>query len=98
MANEISIVVRTTDAASKGFGKIGDAATGMNSAIEAAGSALDSIDAIQQSGTQKATRLARAQLDVEQAMVDNEQATTDLTQAQLDLNQSEIDGAQAGVD
>jgi hypothetical protein len=98
MANEISIVVRTTDAASKGFSKIGEAATGMNSAIESAGSALDSIDAIQQSGTQKANRLARAQLDVEQAMVDGEQATVDLTQAQLDLNQSEIDGAQAGVD
>jgi phage-related protein len=98
MANEISIVVRTTDAASRGFGAIGQAATGMNSAIEAAGSALDSIDAIQQSGTQKAERLARAQLDVQQAMVDNEQATTDLKQAQNDLTQSQNDGAQAGID
>jgi hypothetical protein len=98
MANEISIIVRTQDAASKGFGAIGEAATGMNSAIESAGSALDSIDAIQQSSTQKAIKLARAQIDVDQAMVDNEQSATDLKQAVLDLNQSEIDGAQAGVD
>ena len=98
MANEISIVVRTQDAASKGFGKIGEAATGMNSAIEAAGSALDSIDAIQQSSTNKAEKLARAQIDVDQAMVDNEQSAVDLKQAVLDLSQSEIDAEQAGAD
>lgn len=98
MTNEISIVIRASNAASQGFNQVGQAAVGMNAAIDSASSALDAIDSIQGAGREKSMRLARAHIDVEQAMLDNEQAATDLKQAQLDLNQSEIDGAQAGVD
>lgn len=98
MANEISIVVRTTDAASRGFRGIGQAATGMNSAIEAASSALDSLDAIQQSGANKAAARAQSQNDVAQALVDQKQAELDLKQATIDANQATLDASQAKTD
>jgi hypothetical protein len=98
MANEINIVVRTTDAASKGFRGIGQAATGMNSAIESASSALDSLDAIQQSGANKAAARAQAQNDVAQALVDQKQAELDLKQATIDANQATLDASQAKTD
>ena len=98
MANEISIVVRTTDAASRGFRGIGQAALGMNSAIEAAGSALDSLDAIQQSGANKAAARAQAQNDVAQALVDQKQAELDLKQATIDANQATLDASAAKKD
>jgi hypothetical protein len=98
MANEINIVVRTTDAASRGFRGIGQAATGMNSAIESASSALDSLDAIQQSGANKAAARAQAQNDVAQALVDQKQAELDLKQATIDANQATLDASQAKTD
>jgi len=98
MANEINIVVRTTDSASRGFRGIGQAATGMNSAIESAGSALESLDAIQQSGTNKAAARAQAQNDVAQALVDQQQAELDLKQATIDANQATLDASQAKTD
>lgn len=98
MANEISIVVRTQDAASRGFRGIGQAALGMNSAIESASSALDSLDAIQQSGANKAAARAQAQNDVAQALVDQKQAELDLKQATLDANQATLDASEAKTD
>lgn len=98
MANEISIVVKVQNAASRGFDKIGQAAVGMNNAIEAAGSALDSLDAIQQSGANKAAARAQAQNDVAQALVDQKQAELDLKQATIDANQATLDAAQAKTD
>lgn len=83
---------------SSSFSKVGQAAVGFNAAIDTAGSALESVDAIMNSSSNEARRLARAQLDVEQAMLDGEQAAVDLRQAQEDLNQSEIDGSQSKVD
>lgn len=98
MANEINIVVRTTDAASKGFKGIGQAAVGMNAAIDAAGSALDSLDSIMESGANKAAARAQAQNDVKQAMLDSEQAQNDLKQATIDANQANLDAKQAETD
>jgi len=83
---------------SKGFSSVGSAAVGMNASVDAASSALSAIDSIQQSSYASASRLARAQADVEQAMNDREQAVNDLRQATEDFRQSEIDGKQATVD
>lgn len=98
MSNEISIVVRVQNAASRGFDRIGQAAVGMNAAIDAAGSALESIDAIQQSGANKAAKRAQSQNDVNQAMLDSEQAANDLKQATIDANQAQLDATQAQND
>jgi len=83
---------------SAGLDKLGDAALGMNSAVDTAGSALQSLDDIQNAGRNEAMRLARAQQDVKQAELDGEQAATDLKQATEDLKQAQIDGKQAAVD
>lgn len=98
MANEISIVVRVQNAASRGFDRIGQAAVGMNAAIEAAGSALESIDAIQSGGAERAARRAQTQNDVKQAMLDSEQAVNDLKQAEIDANQAKLDATAAQSD
>lgn len=98
MSNEISIVVRVQNAASRGFGQIGQAATGMNSAIEAAGAALESLDSIMQSGANKAAARAQAQNDVAQALVDSKQAELDLKQATIDANQATLDASAAKTD
>jgi hypothetical protein len=84
--------------ASDGFDRLGQAATGMNSAVDNASAALAAIDGIQNSAANEANRLARAQADVEQATIDGEQATIDLRQATEDLRQAQIDGRQAAVD
>lgn len=81
-----------------GLDKVGQAAVGMNAAVDAATSALSAIDAIQQSARTEAMRLARANLAVEQAMLDGEQAAVDLRQATVDLRQAQLDGRQSAVD
>lgn len=67
-------------------------------AVDAIGGSLQALVDIQQLGAERASRQARAELDVEQAMNDGRQAARDLRQSQLDLNQSRIDGRQAAAD
>jgi F0F1-type ATP synthase assembly protein I len=85
-------------AVSKGLDRIGSAAVGMNATVDAASSALTAADAIMNSARNEASRLARAQADVEQAEIDGKQAAVDLRQATEDLKQAQIDGKQAAVD
>lgn len=80
------------------MGHLGDAGGQATEAFGAFGDSLDTVIALQAQGVEKATRLARAEMDVEQATLDVEQAQRDLRQAQLDLNQSRIDGRQAALD
>lgn len=95
MGSTVEASGRTT---SSGFERAGQAAVGMNAAVETATSALAGLDAIQNGAANEARRLARAQAAVEQASIDGEQATIDLRQATEDLKQSQIDGSQAAVD
>jgi hypothetical protein len=83
---------------SKGLNNVAVSAIALDSAAGLAGDALSSIDQIQNSARNEANRLARAQLDVEQAMADGEQAAIDLRQATEDLKQAQIDSKQAAVD
>lgn len=95
---EISIIVRAQDAASRGLLTISNVADGLGSAIDNASGALDAIDSVMNGSAQRADKLARKQLDVDQAMADVEQAANDLEQAHIDLNQAQLDGQQAGID
>lgn len=95
---EISIIVRAQDAASRGLLRISNVADGLGSAIDNAAGALDAIDSVMNGAGQRADKLARKQLDVDQAMADVEQAANDLEQAHIDLNQAQLDGQQAGID
>lgn len=83
---------------SDSFDKLGKSAVGLNAVIDTASGALESIDSVMNASANNSRRLARAQLDVEQAMADGEQAAIDLRQATQDLNQAEIDGSQSKVD
>lgn len=80
------------------LGSLGAGVSGMTDAVDSAGASLQAMADIQDSSRATAVKLARAELDVEQAMADEEQAAVDLKQAQRDLNQSKIDGKQASVD
>lgn len=83
---------------SNGLDRVGASAVGMNAAVESATTALSGIDAIFNAARNESERLARAQLDVEQAMIDGKQAAVDLEQSTNDLKQAQIDGRQAAVD
>lgn len=80
------------------IGHLGSAVTGASDAVGALGDGITAIVDLQQAGAERASRLARAELDVKQAMQDTEQAARDLRQSQLDLNQSRLDGKQAAID
>lgn len=89
----------------QGLDRVGMTALGMNSALETATAGLEGLDAIQNGAEREATRLARAQIDVEQATLDAAQASLDHTQALqdeeqalLDVGQTEIDTTQAKLD
>lgn len=89
---------RGADDASSGMGRVGAAATGMNSAVETASAGLAALDQLQNGAALEAMRLARAQQNVAQATNDGKQAAVDLKQATLDLKQAQIDGKQAALD
>jgi hypothetical protein len=80
------------------MGHLGSAVTGANDAIGALSDGLQAVIDLQGAGAERASRLAHAELDVEQSMLDSRQAARDLRQAQLDLNQSQLDGRQAALD
>ena len=80
------------------IGKLGAGITGMTDAVDSAGAAVQGLADLQSAGRERASRLARANADVEQAMIDSKQAAIDLRQAQEDLNQSQLDGKQAAID
>jgi hypothetical protein len=79
-------------------GKLGAGVEGMSGAFDSAGAAVQSLADLQQAGTERAQRLARAANDVRQAQEDAAQATRDLAQAQIDADQSAVDLEQAQLD
>lgn len=93
------------DTAARGASKLGaglDKATGftdnMSGGLEGVGAAAQSVSDIMNRGADKAEKLARAQLDVEQAAQDATQAVEDLSQANRDAAQASIDSEQAEQD
>lgn len=80
------------------LGSLGAAVGGATDAIDSFGSGMQALADIQDFSRAKAARLARAELDVEQAMADGRQATIDLKQARVDLRQANEDASQAGLD
>lgn len=80
------------------MGHMGSAVSGAMDSVGALNDGLQALIQYQNAGFERAQRLARAEVDVTQAMQDSEQAAADLRQAQLDLNQSRLDGRQAGLD
>lgn len=88
---------QTTDLQSR-LGSLGAATSGATDAIDSLAGGMQGLVDIQNYARERAARLARAQLDVEQAMADSRQATIDLDQAQMDLNQTYTDAQQASLD
>jgi hypothetical protein len=80
------------------LGSLGAATSGATDAIDSFGSGLQAVADIQDFARAKASRLERAQIDVEQAMADGRQAAIDLEQSFIDLNQAMLDGTQASLD
>lgn len=80
------------------MGDLGSATTGAIDAIDSFGAGLQAAADIQDFARDKAAKLARAELDVEQAMADGRQATIDLRQARVDLRQANQDVTQSGLD
>lgn len=77
--------------AKKGFDTATFSAVGLADSIGNASDVVDSINGVFRAGSNNASRLARAQNDLEQSALD-------ATQAQEDLKQSARDGAQAAID
>lgn len=91
--------------AKKGFDTGTFAAVALADAVSNAGDTIDSVQAAFRIGAEQAKRMARAQLDVEQAsadvrqaQLDQKQSTLDLEQAHGDLRQSYRDLEQAQLD
>lgn len=77
---------------------LGSATSGAVDAVDTLGGGMQALADIQDYARAKADRLARAELDVEQALVDSKQATIDLRQSRVDLRQANQDLAQSGLD
>lgn len=80
------------------MGHLGSQVSGAMDAFSAIGDSIAAVNDLQQYGAERASRLARAMLDVEQAQEDLNQALRDGAQAQLDSGQAEIDLEQANLD
>ena len=87
----------STDLATR-MGSLGASVSGATDALDAVGGSLQAVVDLQQAGALRASRLARAVNDVEQAQEDFNQALRDGAQAQLDTNQAAIDLEQANID
>jgi hypothetical protein len=97
-SDDLSKAGKSTEAYTDRIGKLGAGVEGMSGAFDSAGAAVSAMVDIQNAGRERASRLARANADVEQAMIDSKQAAVDLRQAQEDLNQAQLDGKQAAID
>jgi hypothetical protein len=80
------------------LGHLGSATSGAVDAIGTLGDGLQSVIDLEQAGANRASKLARAFLDVQQAQEDLQQALRDGAQAQLDSDQAAIDLEQANQD
>lgn len=80
------------------MGHLGSAVSGAGDAIDAVGGSLTAINDLQQAGANRAARLARSLLDVQQAQEDFNQALRDGRQAEIDSGQAQIDLEQANLD
>lgn len=80
------------------MGKLGAAVDGASTAIGDAAGTMQALVDVQQAGKEKASRLARALIDCEQAQVDLNQAQADGRQSTLDVGQAQIDAKQATID
>lgn len=80
------------------IGKLGAGVTGMTDALDTAAGGMQALVDVQQAGAEKASRLARANIDVQQATEDMAQATRDAKQAQIDSKQATVDLEQAHLD
>lgn len=87
----------TTDLGQR-MGDLGSATTGAMDTIDAFAGGMQALADIQDYARERASRLARAQLDVEQAHADNRQAAIDLEQSYVDLTQAENDLRQSALD
>ena len=76
----------STDLGTK-VGHLGSAVSGASDAFDAIGGSLQAVVDLQKAGAERASRLARATLDVEQAQEDYNQALRDGKQAALDVGQ-----------
>jgi hypothetical protein len=79
-------------------GHLGSAVSGAADAFDAIGGSLSAVVDLQRAGAERASRLQRALLDVEQAQEDYNQALRDSRQAAIDSGQAAIDLEQANLD
>lgn len=80
------------------MGQLGATVSGASDAFDAIGGSLQAVVDLQKAGAERASRLARATVDVEQAQEDYNQALRDGKQAALDVGQAQIDLEQANLD
>lgn len=81
-----------------GLGSLGAATSGATDALDSFSGGMQAVVDIQQAGAERASRLARALLDVEQAQEDANQAVRDFAQAGIDADQAALDLEQANLD
>lgn len=80
------------------MGHLGSTVSGAADALDAIGGSLQAVVDLQKAGAERASRLAHATLDVQQAQEDYNQALRDGKQAELDVAQAGIDLEQANLD
>lgn len=95
---QLTATASWTDTLGTRMGHLGSAVSGASDALDTVGGSLQAVVDLQQAGAERASRLARAFTDVEQAQEDLLQALRDGSQAQLDSNQAAIDLEQANLD
>jgi hypothetical protein len=82
----------------KGFDKVNFAAGFVVSEIGDLAGSVGALTHLSRENAERSDQMARAQLDVQQALGDVQQALQDATQAQDDYNQAQQDGRQAARD
>lgn len=80
------------------MGHLGSAVTGAINVTDTLGGSLSALNHLQNAGVERASRLAHAFNDVEQAQEDLQQALRDGAQAQIDSDQAALDLEQANLD
>jgi len=81
-----------------GLDRVSFAAGALVGGMMNVGDAIQGVVDFSKLGATQSMRLARAQVDVEQAVADVDQALGDAQQAQEDYNQAVLDGQQAALD
>lgn len=97
-ADEFDKASKSSEGLGDRLGNLGSTVTGAGDAFDGATGLLQGYIDVQNSGYERAQRLARATVDVQQATEDLNQAQRDGKQSTIDLAQAQVDLEQAQLD